>query len=1308
MDPDMSKYASLLQAAKADQELGDLKSAYSTYLKAHATIMRVLGTQIVFKDHDSLESIPDNYTQLFAHAQEILRRIKDIVDQSKAHAAKTLTRTASSSTIASKQQQQQAKLLPSITARPGLSSSHPSQRSIATISQTINRRTKKNVPMIPISPLTRQALLNTFALSQATQRFEQAKQGSSPHQQQQGGSPPLSGTRDLANLRRLIEDIRIQRAKLDAVNIQIQSVATSTITSWDPDMIARQLTIVDAQLFKEVAIPKDLVRADRKSSAAQHCIDFETYVAHSVAHLLLLEWSTIRQRSPVGSPVVSKNQPHTPTNAVAHMIRVAHILLNVYRNFNGFMAVMRALTSPEIKRMHKLWSGVNSKTKDSFKRLVSIFRAQDDIRCYKEALIQKLDAFQDVGKDAVVAIPWMRYHMDEVKSIINSYLTGHESTGNGSTDIVLSAPGARKLSAVTSLLIQCRTNESSAYDHQDGDGKSQSTANTKHRELVLIDGLKTPLTPIWDLISLGAGDITLHHWLLSRPFLNKQQLIDESLEIEPLFNGEELPCYDAPFDNDNSEDSASMAEDLAQDDSFEHVIAPEHDLEPLPVSSSSSMRTPKQVRPSLQRAPVSETEINDIMNELLNEDASDSKGLFDDIGDVDSDENIGKSPLGKNQESGRSKSSPGRSRDVLQFLGIDPGEYSDNSEDDGDLGSGDIARKVSVSAKGKGKATQADNDIEEINDLLAQVKGLVHESRAHVEEVEFTQASSGLGLEDGEQHSGRTLDPFQQGAKEEEFEASGARTLDISVESPPTLSILSLDALRRQLEALDQGLELKAGNKEENEIPMSSTTAAEATSPPQSEPEHVSPKETDVEEARTELSTKTDPLSSSSSSSASNPFALFMIKKPTDPVSSAESPFTTISKGRRRKIHTDRSGHFTDPADGSDHDRTGLGGFSPPRPNFTAFGLSGADDSVEAIAARAKMSLASHGEKKPLDKTPQSSTSTVEERVKMENEAAFEPCLDDEGAIMRRKDVSIAHAVSIEELDKKPLDTSSPPSFKLSTSSSASASTATTAAATLPTMMTTSHAEVPGSKVTPFPLETSLFRSTIETAPAPTSDKDDSNRERDFPAAVTERGRDAGIGTGGNIGVGVGDVAENAIGLGDKSPPDSTEGGRARSRQRRRIAGALISVPPMSLISKASTSSLSGAFHETITATTATTATTTTTTMTATTMTTLSAAHLQQGYLDDESAQGVGEEQAGGQGIGGTGDDSGIEARIETHRNSDDITILAGVEVDVSASKASSLLTKSPPEVAATASETVQTTTIEVADQEQRYRTEDE
>ncbi|KAF9576295.1 hypothetical protein EC968_009269 [Mortierella alpina] len=1148
---DRADYAALLQEAKSQQHAGNLKSAYATYLKAHSSLMHILATQVVFKDQVSLDSFPANHSQLVAHAQEILHRIKDIVDSARNHGAKSTATTLSSSASASTHSGRSAERSPSATLRPKLNSSPPSQRSIVTI-----KRTKKSIPMIPLSPLTRQSLLNSHALSLLTQRLEQAKQGSTSSR----GSAAGSGPRDLANLRRLIEDVRIQKAKLDAVNAQIQSVANSTITSWDPDVIARQLTIIDTTLFAKVAIPRDLVRADRKSSAAQTCIDFENYVAHSTAHLLLLEWSSSRQNSLETGPANPKGHPSHPSlNAVAHIIRVAHILLHVYRNFNSFRAVMRALTSPEVKRMHGLWSNIPSKTKDAFKRLVSIYQDQSTVTSYKEMLVQKLDAFRDVGKGAVVAIPWMRYHQDEVKSIIYSYLTGHESVG-GSSDVVLSAPGARKLSAVTALLMQCRTNETTHLDRSDREDSSTQAKRSKNREPVQVDGLKVPLTPVWDLGSLGAGDLTLHHWILTRPFLNKQQLIDESLEIEPLFHGEELPCLRTPLDNEDSDGWSSQDEDHTQDDSFEHVIAPEHDLEPLPEPTPQ----PLQERHSPSHSPVSESEINDIMNELLNDGHDGDSDDGDLFGTSSTDVGISE----QRQDPLSSKTSPGRSRDILQFLGIDNEDGSGSDDDEGDQG-GDLNLPSSNVVKGKGKSSMQDDE-EEIQKLMAQVKGLVHESRTYVEEVEskVVDADSGAELDQAEQEQddgiletelpiikpSSRFEPFQEGNEEDEFgfnfsaqqdslDTQTSDTVATAVNETPKIS--SLEALRRQLQAIDDAHDQASSShvKTEDTPPSHKTEGKDERHDKDSTSKQFEGGDDVPVESTQPAEAITAPTISQSSTSSS--LVSHMTRIPADVL---EAPPLPIGNARRRKIERDRSPHSKDHADAIEDEQKEV--------NTTH---------LDANLAQADAS------------------NNVFEHREAEETKNQDP------------ELHVTPAISIQDLDNTLLD-SSPPCFGASRSTLQSPSTIAatmtttttttaemTAVATTTTTSTSSLVANVASGPMPFTLGANLFEDT--TAQDPNMEDDASGGEgllQGERSEATTPSEDKSKSPGHESSAEITPGADSGDCMGERSPEDSSEGRGRSNRQRRRIAGGVISLGtnPKTLVSKASTSSLANAHQE--------------------------------------------------------------------------------------------------------------------------------
>ncbi|KAG0296379.1 hypothetical protein BGZ98_000992, partial [Dissophora globulifera] len=80
----------------------------------------------------------------------------------------------------------------------------------------------------------------------------------------------------------------------------------------------------------------------------------------------------------------------------------------------------------------------------------------------------------------------------------------------------------------------------------------------------------------------------------------------------------------------------------------------------------------------------------------------------------------------------------------------------------------------------------------------------------------------------------------------------------------------------------------------------------------------------------------------SPASASVNPFAPYMVKKVVTNSSSSQStspetPSGTISRGRRRKIQTDRSAHLNDTGETADAERTRVA-FSPPRPDLAALG----------------------------------------------------------------------------------------------------------------------------------------------------------------------------------------------------------------------------------------------------------------------------------------------------------------------------------------------------------------------------------
>ncbi|RUS14328.1 RasGEF domain-containing protein [Endogone sp. FLAS-F59071] len=457
---------------------------------------------------------------------------------------------------------------------------------MSTVNQISPQNLQTHLPLIPISPLIQQSLLYSHSYANASTKLTQAKQA----------NPPTP----TAALRRLIEDVTIQKKGLDTANVQLQSVADYTLLHWDPDAIARQITIVDAHLFAQVSLNLNktlLTREDRRASKLQALLDFHRYLTNSFTHQLII----YPELSRIAAASSSSNSNSNPRDSIiTHVIRVAYLLLHVYRDFSGFAAVMRALSSPEVRRVRRLWASVTSRNRDVYKDLVRVISANNDHKIYKDILSQKLEIFgRDVGQGVMVAVPWIQPHWHDVRAITLQYSASHHFTpasdaisngfgiGASNPDLVLSTPGAVKLALVLAILSKCQANAVPADDEEEAPlylskKPSSKSASSAHKPITL-EGLRNSFSPPSDISNLSqGGDPLLYHWLVSRVYLTKQQLLDESTEIEPLMHGEELPC------NQLSEDDGLETDDigLTEEEERRRMIDGDDDDEVMSVSQN--------------------------------------------------------------------------------------------------------------------------------------------------------------------------------------------------------------------------------------------------------------------------------------------------------------------------------------------------------------------------------------------------------------------------------------------------------------------------------------------------------------------------------------------------------------------------------------------------------------------------------------------------------------------------------------------------------------------------------------------------
>ncbi|ORY96369.1 hypothetical protein BCR43DRAFT_491576 [Syncephalastrum racemosum] len=398
------------------------------------------------------------------------------------------------------------------------------------------------LPLVPLSPLTKASLLLEQALAEAKEKLAEAKR--------------TDPQKPVTALRRLLEDTRVEANRLESIGRQIQSVQNATCFKWDPDLLARQIACVNAQLFSSATLQKNwLCQLDRRQTHLIHLVDFHRYLTHSIAHQLIY-WAHLQNDNKAASQV----QPnvHPKDNLIAHLVRVAYLQVHAYRDFSGFAAVMRALMLPEVRRLRKLWQSCSSRVRDMFRDLAQIMSPSNDHQAYHDMLWRKLQLFHTSSAStagAMIAIPWVQPHMASIRSLVTAYTAGenepHVMLDGAGSEIVLSAPGVRKLAMAVAVLDLCQrntTNESADLVEELAQAVPKSSSNNNNKRLSTVtkpihfDGLRSPVIPTPDLNSLAPGDRVLHHWLVSRVYLTKEQLIEESIEVEPLVPGEQLSC----------------------------------------------------------------------------------------------------------------------------------------------------------------------------------------------------------------------------------------------------------------------------------------------------------------------------------------------------------------------------------------------------------------------------------------------------------------------------------------------------------------------------------------------------------------------------------------------------------------------------------------------------------------------------------------------------------------------------------------------------------------------------------------------
>ncbi|KAI9279350.1 hypothetical protein BY458DRAFT_584856 [Sporodiniella umbellata] len=370
-----------------------------------------------------------------------------------------------------------------------------------------------SLPVIPLSPIVQSYILSSSAYSQATEKLEEAKQS----------EPPLS----VGALRRLIENVRVEENRLESLSRKIESVEGATLFFWDADTLARQITIINSLLFNNVVLDKKTLSQEH-STGLSRFIDFHNYLSHNMAHQLIywVELSKPDNQTVVVPPI------HPKDNLTTHLIRVAYLLLHSYRDFSGFAAVMKAFSLPQVRRLNN----IPPSSQQMFNEMSLIISPANNYQAYHHSLYNKLELH--MAKNNVrIAIPWVQPHLIMIQN-------------TAAADVPVPSHYTE-----LSILELCQGHFSTSLDINN---------RSKSVQPVCLDG--TMIMPVSNLNELGTGNELMHHWLVSRVYLDNEQLMYESVHVQPWGLGETivLPSAQVPSDVIHHVSKASCSESSQQ------------------------------------------------------------------------------------------------------------------------------------------------------------------------------------------------------------------------------------------------------------------------------------------------------------------------------------------------------------------------------------------------------------------------------------------------------------------------------------------------------------------------------------------------------------------------------------------------------------------------------------------------------------------------------------------------------------------------------------------------------------------------
>ncbi|KAL0096566.1 hypothetical protein J3Q64DRAFT_1708304 [Phycomyces blakesleeanus] len=363
-----------------------------------------------------------------------------------------------------------------------------------------------SLPSIPVSPFIKALLQCASTLAQATKDLSEAS-----------ARPPttIKAKGELTQLSQLVQS---QRNWIDDWTMQMHSVQGVMPSHWDADIMARQIASIDSQLFDLVVLDQtSLLHIETRQSKWKPVLDFHRYLSHSFSHQLIYF---------SGNPTESDPETHL----VAYLVRVAYLLLNTYRDFSGFAAIVYALQSPAVRRLHSLWKSCPSLSLASIDEYLSVLSPENTYEAYHKMLHNTLVPYytRDQTTTKRVAVPWVEAH---VGRIALNQRQGDRKNVNRQMSITLGILELcqRNTSTQPAAWIEEALNFSGTLISPPPLPPPSKGSSSSYRPF--LDNALANI-PALDLRFILPENSLVYHWIVSRVYMSDEQLMEESFAAE--------------------------------------------------------------------------------------------------------------------------------------------------------------------------------------------------------------------------------------------------------------------------------------------------------------------------------------------------------------------------------------------------------------------------------------------------------------------------------------------------------------------------------------------------------------------------------------------------------------------------------------------------------------------------------------------------------------------------------------------------------------------------------------------------------